>query len=195
MLGRDHRHFDAVSPALVLSNSEVGLGSLAVQTSVWTGGCTNLMVINERSTRKYHVGQRAELGEEVFKLLTDQTRRLTDAALWAQIGDICKGAFEQAQFDAVCDKLEATTKEDIGGDPAAVIELTAEKFQMSNEERGLVLKHLIKGSDLTRYGLHAAITRTAEDLESYDRASQFEVLGGKIIELPQNEWQELALAA
>jgi hypothetical protein len=43
--------------------------------------------------------------------------------------------------------------------------------------------------------LHAAVTRAAEDVESYDRASQLEVLGGEIIELAKSDWRELAMAA
>ena len=56
VLGKGHDRFDTVCPALVLSNSEVGFGSLSVETSVWTGGCSNLMVIRERSHRKTHLG-------------------------------------------------------------------------------------------------------------------------------------------
>lgn len=190
-----HVFFDTASPAMVLSNSEVGLGALSVRTSVFTHLCTNLAVVGERSTRKYHVGQRADIGEEVYALLSDSTRRLTDAALWAQIGDVVRGAFDRAQFDATCDKLAGAAEDKIGGDPVKIVDVTARRYMMSGSEQSSVLQHLIRGGDLTRYGLHAAITRAAEDLDNYDRASQFEQLGGKIIELPRNEWEELAKAA
>jgi hypothetical protein len=194
-LGRGHDRFHTLSPALVLSNSEVGAGALACQTSVWEGGCTNLMVISERSQRKYHIGGKHELGEEVYRMLSESTRRLTDAALWAQIGDVVRGAFDQARFDATVDKLVDSTKALIKGDPVKVIEVTARKFGFTDGERGSVLNHLIRSGELTQYGLQAAITRTAEDLESYDRASEFEAIGGKVIELPRAEWKELAEAA
>lgn len=190
-----HVFFDTVSPALVLSNSEVGLGALSVQTSIFTHLCTNLAVVSERSTRKYHMGRRMDFGDEVFALLSDQTRRLTDAALWAQIGDVVRKAFDQAQFDAIATKIGEASNDVIEADPVKVVEVTAKKFLFSSPEQSSVLQHLIKGGDLTRYGLHSAITRAAEDLDNYDRASQFEQLGGKIIELNQNEWKELAFAA
>ena len=47
-----------------------------------------------------------------------------------------------------------------------------------------MLKHLIKGGDLSAWALANAVTRAAADLESYDRATEFEALGGKVIELP-----------
>lgn len=192
---RGHQRFDTVSPALVLSNSEVGSGALNVQTSVWTGGCSNLMVIKERSMRKYHVGGRHEIGDEVYKMLSDNTKKLTDAALWAQLKDVVSGAFNQARFDAEVEKLKAATADEIEGDPIKVVEITAKKFGLQEEERNSVLKHLIQFGALNRYGLHAAVTRMSQDVESYDRATQLEALGGEIIELPKSEWKELALAA
>lgn len=188
---RGHARFDTVSPALILSNSEVGCGSLHVQASVYFGGCTNLTAIKEGSVRKYHVGGRHDLGEEVYAMLSNTTKKLTDAALWAQIGDVVKGAFDRARFDATCDRLAKATEDKIEGDPVKVVEVTAKKFGMNDDERGAVLRHLIQGGDLTKYGLHNAITRTAEDLASYDRASQFEQLGGTVVELPKSEWQQI----
>lgn len=196
-LGEGHTRFRTVSPAAVLSNSEVGAGTLQLQTSVWEGGCSNLMVISERSVRKYHMGARADIGDEVYRLLSDSTRRLTDAALWAQLGDVFGAAFDRAKFDAQCERLAAATQDEIkpDADPVKVVELTAKKFGLSDGERGSVLQHLIRGGDLSRYGLQAAVTRASQDVDGYDRASQLEELGGKIIELPRNEWAELAKAA
>ena len=195
-LGQGHHRVDTVSPALVLSNSEVGVGALSVQTSVWTSLCTNLVVINERSTRKYHVGARAEIGEQVYAMLSEGTRRLTDAALWAQLGDVVTAAFDQARFDATVEKIAATTRDKIEApDPVKVVEVTAKKFGLNDSERGSVLTHLIRGGDLTRYGLFNAVTRSAEDADDYDRASELERLGGKIVELPRGEWAEIAKAA
>jgi hypothetical protein len=194
-LGQGHARFDTLSPALVLSNSEVGFGALACQTSIWTHGCTNLMVVSERSARKYHIGGRHELGDDVFQMLSDTSRKLTDAALWSSIKDVVKAAFERAKFDATVEKLKQTTQNRIEGDVVKVVEVTAKKYGLNDTERSSILTHLIKGGDLTQYGLHGAITRTAEDLPNYDRASEFESLGGKIIELNKDDWSELALAA
>jgi hypothetical protein len=192
---KGHQRFDTLSPALTLSNSEVGDGALACQTSVFTGGCSNMMVIRERSARKYHVGGKHELGEDVYRMLSDATKKLTDAALWSQIADVVRAAFDVAKFDATCDKLAAAVEDKIDADPIKMVEVTAKKFGMSDGERNSVLRHLISGGDLTKYGLHSAVTRAAEDLDGYDRASQFEQMGGVIVELPKSEWRELVKAA
>jgi hypothetical protein len=191
-----HIFFDTISPAIIISNSEVGCGALAVETGVWTKVCTNMAISSQRSMRKYHVGSRADLGEEVMAMLSESTRRLTDAALWAQVRDVVSGAFDRARLEAYAkETLLPATEAQITGDPVKVVEVMAKKNGLQEAERTSVLRHLISGGDLTQYGLHAAVTRAAEDLPDYDRATEFERLGTKVIELPRSEWQVLAAAA
>ena len=45
------------------------------------------------------------------------------------------------------------------------------------------------------YGLVNAVTHYSQALDDYDRATEFEALGGKLIELPAQEWRQLAEAA
>jgi hypothetical protein len=190
-----HTIFDTLSPAIIVSNSEVGAGALSVQAGVYTKGCTNLATFAEKGMRKYHVGSRHDLGEQIMSMLSEQTRRLTDAALWAQLRDVVTAAFDEAKFQASCNEIAGLAQQKIEGDPLQTVDLSAKTFGWTQEEKGSVLKHLIQNGDLTRYGLFNAITRTAEDLADYNRASEFEVMGGKLIELNKNEWRQLAEAA
>lgn len=190
-----HTIFDTISPAMVITNSEVGLGATQVTAGVWTRACTNLAVFGERSMRKYHVGGRLQAGDEVHTLLSDQTKKLTDAATWSQIRDVVKGAFDEARFAAYAEELSGMSQQRITGDVTKTVELAARKFEFNEGERKSILTHLIEGGDLTKYGLFNAITRTAEDVEDYDRASEFERAGGKLVELGKHEWKVLAEAA
>lgn len=193
-MGSGHTIFDTLAPAITIGNSEVGFGTLYAKASVYTRQCTNMATFNENSVRKYHIGARLGDGDASFELMSDKTRRVTDAATFMQLADVVRGAFNQTQFDALADKLAETAGHKIEGDPVKVVEITAKKFGISDSEKSSVLKHLIEGADLSRYGLFNAITRTAEDLESYDRATEFENLGGKIIELPKSDWKAIAAA-
>lgn len=187
-----------MSPVITISNSEIGFGALSIQAGTFNSLCTNLATFGERSMRKYHVGQKfgefTEAGA-VYALLSDKTRRLSDAALWSQVADVVKGAFDIAKFDALIEKIKGTQENTISGDVPKVVELTAQRFGFNEGERKSVLDHLIRGGDLSQYGLHNAVTRTAEDLPDYDRATEFERIGGQIIELAANDFRELAKAA
>jgi hypothetical protein len=138
------------------------------------------------------VGGRAELSDDVYALLSDRTRTVTDQALWMQARDLVGAAFDRAKFEAITKKLIASRSDKIEGDVIEVIERATKTFSWTQGEKSSVLQHLIKGGDLSRYGLHAAVTRTAEDLDDYDRASEFEKLGGAIIELPKHDWEVLS---
>ncbi len=190
-----HEIFDTLTAAMVISNSEVGFGALSVETAIWTKACTNLSIFAQQSVRKYHIGARAELGEEMFKLLSEDTRKKTDVALWAQTKDVVKSAFDKAQFESNVRQISELVDQPIQGDPVKVVEVTAKRFGMNDQERTGVLRHLIKGGDLSRYGLLNAVTRTAEDVPDYDRATEFERFGGQIIGLDKKDWGVLANAA
>lgn len=190
-----HVIFDTVSPAIVISNSEVGMGALSVETAVWTRACTNLAIFAQRSMRKYHVGGKHQLTDGLVSLLSERTKRLSDAATWAQVTDVVKGAFDRARFDASIDEMIGMEAQPITGDVVKVVDLASKHFGVNEGEKSSILKHLIAGGDLSRYGLFNAFTRTAEDLESYDRATDFEHIGGQIIELAANDWKRIAEAA
>jgi hypothetical protein len=192
-----HVFFDTCSPAIIISNSEVGYGRLSVETGIFTKVCTNLATIAEGGMKRTHVGARHALteGEHMRELLTDETKRATDKAIWLQVRDVVKGAFDDVRFTNATQKLAGMAEQKIEGDPVKMIDLAAKRWTLNDGERNSVLKHLIEGGDLSRYGLFNAVTRTAQDLPDYDRASEFEKLGGKVIELPRQEWRELAEAA
>jgi hypothetical protein len=69
-----------------------------------------------------------------------------------------------------------------------IVEIVGKKLTLTEGERKGVLSRLIEGGDLTRYGLHAAITRASADVEDYDRASDLERIGGNVITLPRSDW-------
>jgi hypothetical protein len=191
-----HNIVRCLAPALTISNSEVGQGALAVMGGVYDQWCSNLASFGERSTRKYHVGGKHEIGgEETYALLSDQTRRITDQATWAQVADVVRGAFDRARFDALCEKIEKTQDDKIEGDPVAVVKLTTTRFGLSEGTGTSILRHLIEGGDLSRFGLYNAVTRASQDVEDYDDATAMERHGAQLIELPANEWKVLAVAA
>lgn len=191
-----HTIFDTCVPALTISNSEVGHGMLRVDTGVLTHACTNLAFFSQSGMRRRHVGAKHELlaADSIMELLSDDTRRATDRALWLQVRDVVRGAFDEARFDAQIARIRDTTDQKIEADPVKVVEFAAKRFSLNDGERTGVLRHLIEGADLSRYGLFNAVTRTAEDAPSYDRASELEHLGGQIIDLPASHWREIANA-
>lgn len=193
-----HTLFDTCAPAIILSNSEVGYGRLVVETGVYTRACTNLALFADGGMRRSHLGARHRLVEDVENIdhvLTDKTKKKTDEALWMQVRDVLAAAFDTARIGERLKLIEATSTRRIEGKVEKVVELAAKRFDLADGERESVLKHLIEGGSLTQYGLHAAVTRAAQDAPTYDRATELEYLGGRVVELPKNEWESMSLAA
>jgi hypothetical protein len=190
-----HVFFDTCSPAAILSNSEVGFGRLSIDHGVWTKVCTNMAVIAKAGMKHTHLGARHEASENLEAMLTDDTKRITAAAVMLQARDVLKAAFDEMRFSQVTEVMGKLAKIEVTKPAQDVVELIGKKIGATEVERASILQHLIKGGDLTAYGVFNALTRTAEDAPQYDRASQLEKAGGDLLELPATEWRELALAA
>lgn len=191
-----HTIVRVTSPAITISNSEVGFGALSIQGGVFDSFCSNLASFGERSMRRAHIGGKQSIADgELYTMLSDKSKRLDNAALWSKVRDVVKGVFDKALFDALCDKIEGSHADKIGGDVVKVVELSTKRLGLLEAEGKSVLRHLIEGGDLSRFGLYNAVTRMSQDVESYDRATELERIGAQVIELPKADWQVLAEAA
>lgn len=195
-----HKIFDTCAPAIILSNSEVGFGKLVIETGVYTRACTNLALFASGGMTRRHVGARHKLLEnadvsDLEDVLSAAAKKKTMEALWLQVRDVIAASFNEGTVKRRLEQIEASTQNKITAPVTKVIERVQERFLLSDGERESVLAHLITGGSLTQYGLQAAITRAAQDVESYDRSTEMEYLGGKVIELPRNDWAVLAEAA
>jgi hypothetical protein len=189
-----HTIVRVASPAVTISNSEVCCGALSIMGGIYDRFCSNLASFGERSMRKSHIGGRHQLVDDaMYAMLSDETRRKTDGALWAQVRDVVKATFERSRFDALVDKIEGAQADKIE-DAVKTVSLASKRLGFNETEGKSVLKHLIEGADLSRFGLYNAVTRTAQDVESYDRATDLERAGAQVIELPKHDWKELAIA-
>lgn len=195
-----HRIFETFAPALILSNSEIGFGRLLVETGVYTSACTNLALFAKGGFKRTHVGARHALTEnmdvaDLDEVMSSHTKAKTMEAMWLQVRDVIGSAFDPATVQKRVEALAATNENKITGKVEKVVEVVKEKFSLNETEGEAFLKHLIGGGNLSQYGISAALTRSAQDVDSYDRATELEYAGGAVIELPRNEWERIAEAA
>lgn len=184
-----HSIVRVVSPSATISDSEVGFGSANVEVGVYDSFCSNLASFGGRGIRRRHVGSKHELVGD-YTVLSDKTKQLTAQATVAQIGDMLRNTFDEKNFDKLVESISATKEQKIASDDVVeVVNMAGKRFGFNETETKSTLKHLIESGDLSRFGLYNAVTRAAQDVEDYDRASELEQVGGKIIDLPQSEWR------
>jgi len=187
---------DMVQAGIVISNSEVGRGSVNVEPLVYRLRCLNGMISPDFSLKKYHVGRAADESIDIaYEIYRDETLQADDRAFMLKVQDTVRSAVDQSKFELVVNRMKEAKNTFIEGDPVKAIEIVANKFGLNGEERGGMLRHLISGGDLSAFGMLNAITRLSQDVESYDRATELERMGGRVLILPKIEWAEIAKAA
>ena len=185
---------DVVQAGVVISNSEVGQGTLSVQPLLFRLVCRNGLIASDRALRKTHVG-RALGSDENITVFKDDTLQADDKAFFLKVRDVVQAAVSEATFLQAAQKMQKTLQIPLTGNPVKTVEVLSQRFTLNDTERAGVLRHLISEGDLSGYGLVNAVTHFSKEVEDYDRATEFEALGGKLIELPAKEWTELAQAA
>lgn len=182
---------DVVEAGVIISNSEVGLGSVSVAGLIWRLICLNGMKTSD-AYRRNHVGRKVEDNEALW---ADDTRKADDRAVLLKVRDMVRAAVDETNFRVQLSKLQGLTEGKITGSPERAIEVLAKKVGATDGERGGILRSLIEGADLSRWGIVNAITHQAHAVESYDRAVEFETMGGRLVDLPTTEWREILEAA
>ena len=62
---------------------------------------------------------------------------------------------------------------------------------LTEKEEGSILNALIRGGDVSAWGLLNAVTFQANTETDYDRAVELETAGGKLLALPAPEWSKI----
>jgi hypothetical protein len=152
-------------------------------------------MIRESAIRKAHLGRGArgqDAIEDAREYFRTETRQADDRAFFLKVQDATASMFDTSKFNGRIDQYREVSQRVIDADPVQVVEVTARRIGLNEGERSSVLQHLIRGGDMSQWGVANAVTRTAQDAESYDRATELESLGGDVVELSAGEWRTLA---
>lgn len=188
---------DTACAGVAIANSEIGQGAVSVAGLIYTFWCKNGCYSGVDLSRN-HVGRRASSDEQIYELLKDDTRAADDKALLLKLRDVVEAAVDQVRFTATLERFAATQDDKIEGSPVKAVEELSNKYQLNDIENAGILTSLLQDSarnGLSKYGLLNAVTKFSQTVEDYDRATELEQLGGKIIELSANDWQTIAQAA
>jgi hypothetical protein len=188
---------DTVQMGVVIANSEVGCGMIRVEPLIFRLVCLNGM-IRAHTLRRRHVGKRIT-GEDVLELESfyrTETMQADTRAFLLKVQDTVRHAFDEVFFL----KEVALLKEAAGVkieslDLMEVVTEVAKKFVMSKDEGQGILRNLIEGGDLSKWGLANAVTSLANgETVSYDRTVELERIGGQVIDLSPSEWKVISTA-
>ena len=173
---------DIVQAGFVVSNSEIGLGALKVEPLVYRLVCKNGMVSKDYAHKKYHTGRNVEDTDNAYELYSDETLKADDKAYFMKVQDIVSAAVDETKFMLAVDKMRQAKNIKTGDNPVETVEVLGDKYLLNKNERASVLRHFIMDEDFSQFGLVNAVTRTSQDVEDYNRATELERIGGTILE-------------
>lgn len=185
---------DIIQAGVVVSNSEVGHGSLRVEAMTYRLICLN-GAIHEAAIRKAHLGRGSrgqDAIEDAREFFRTETRIADDRAFFLKVQDAVAAMFDVTKFAARIDQYrDAADRRITHPEIPQVVEVVGNRYQLNDGEKKSVLRHLIEGGSLTAFGIGNAITRAAQDCDLYDRASDLESFGAKVFELKPDEWRAI----
>jgi hypothetical protein len=178
---------DAVQAGVIISNSEVGMGSVSVLPVVYRLRCLNGMIVADQGFKAYHVGRRVEDNAELW---ADDTRKADDRAVLMKVRDMIAHAVDAVRFRENVQRMQGLAGERVTGDPRKVVEVLSKRIGATEAESGGILRSLIEGGDLSAWGVLNAVTAQAHGAD-YDRSVELEQAGGALLTLGQGEWKRM----
>lgn len=175
------REGDVVQYGISIQNSEVGLGMLRVEPLIFRLVCSNGLIRSDEGLRQRHAGkvERTRIG-----VYSQETISQDDKAFWMKAVDQVRHMMRPETFHQITDRMRDTVEVRLT-DPQKAVKDVTQRHDLTSLEHQRVFEHLLADGDLTEWGLVNAITRTAHDTEvvtSYERATELERLGGKLLD-------------
>lgn len=187
------RKGDAVQAGFIVANSEVGLGSLRVEPLVYRLVCDNGMIAKDFGKKKYHAGRQIACEEDAYELYSDATLEQDDKAFFMKVQDIVRSAVDETRFNLITDRMKQAADSKIRNSTDEEIRILADKFLLNEEEQNEIMRQFFMGGDNTWYGLINAVTAASKEMETYERATDLERIGGDMLSMPFGSKKKLPI--
>ena len=191
---------DLMAQGVVIGNSETGHGSVTIAQLVWTLLCLNGMQTANKNRRAHLTSSRSD--GDTWAMLTDESKRLDNAALSSKLTDIVSHYASREMFESVLEQFRTAAADTVVNGMAAAqpaVEALGGVLKLSKAETSSVLDGLMqtiqqdgyRGQPLSRATMVNAITAAANKAEP-DSVSDWQQRGGKVLDMAPNQWAVVA---
>lgn len=192
---------DVMALGISISNSEVGMGSIMLKQLVWTLACLNGMVTN-KSLRQSHLTGARDLGDDIYAMLTDETKALDNAALAAKTKDVLIGMSQREELEKQVELFRRAADQTINGSGPEAVETLGGILNLTKGQTSSVLDGLMstiqqdgyRGHPISKATLVNAVTAVQHKVEA-DEVDDWQEMGAKVLNLPAEQWARVAAAA
>lgn len=153
-----------------IENSELGIGAFRITPELVVQICKNGLTIKAEALKSQHLG--AKLDEGVVRWSADTTDKAL-ALVTAQTRDAVKLFLSPEYVGAKIRELERAADVEVD-DPVETVEFVAKKLKYGEKQQADILRHFVKGSQLTAGGIMQAVSSVAQTVQDADLAAQME---------------------
>jgi len=196
---------DVMALGIGLSNSEVGMGSVAAWQLAWTLWCLNGCT-TENKTRSTHVT--SARGSDQWEMLTDEAKDADNHALSLKTRDVVLNFATRESFDVVLDKMGRAHDDVVNASAADAVAGVVKVLNLKKSDNTAILDGLMQtvgqpgfaGRPISRATMVNAVTAVANKVDP-DHVDEWHANGSKVLNLPASQWatirdaEPVALAA
>tara|TARA_R110002020_G_scaffold9522_7_gene37368 strand:- start:85 stop:1194 length:1110 start_codon:yes stop_codon:yes gene_type:complete len=178
---------DAVRYGVIISNSEVGSGAINVKPFIDRCVCDNGLIIADNSMRATHLTS-SQADGNLWSMLSDQTKSDDNRLLLKKVEDVVEHTANRENFEFQLDRLKEADGIVINK-PQEAVKVLKQTFNFTELEHDSILNNLMNRTDelagpVTKWTLSNAVTHLAHDTADYDKGIDYEVIGNRILDLP-----------
>ena len=179
---------DVVESGVIISNSEVGHGSVDVSPFLYRLLCDNGMKVNDARLNSRHLTSSQATIDGVYEILSDEAKELDSQALLAKVRDVVASTSDEVRFGQQVQKITDASGVKIKK-PKKVIEILENKFDLTKDEGENILENLMNRDDkqpmANLWSVVNSITALGNTIEDYDRGTKMQEIGGRLLDMPE----------
>jgi len=187
-LQREVNKGDVVESGVIISNSEVGHGSVNISPFINRLVCLNGMVVNDARLNSRHLTSSQATIDGVYEILSDEAKELDSQALLAKVKDVVLSTSDEVRFGQQVQKMTDASEVKIKK-PKKVIEILENKFDLTKDEGDNILENLMNRDDkqpmANLWSVVNSITALGNTMEDYDRGTKMQEIGGRLLDMPE----------
>mgnify|MGYP003114093668 FL=1 len=187
-LQREVNKGDVVESGVIISNSEVGHGSVNISPFINRLVCLNGMVVNDARLNSRHLTSSQATIDGVYEILSDEAKELDSQALLAKVKDVVLSTSDEVRFGQQVQKMTDASGVKIKR-PKKVIEILENKFDLTKDEGENILENLMNRDDkqpmANLWSVVNSITALGNTIEDYDRGTKMQEIGGRLLDMPE----------
>lgn len=180
------------SAGFIMSNSEVGMGFCEFMAFFTDHFCHNGVIFSKMVVADVKYAHRgARITTDFGLVMDDRIKRAEIESVRAVISEAAKTACSFDSYEEVKSVISSSIEKRIQGhNYSALLEGVGRQFQLNQQDVEQV-KAYFNPEDGNLFGVQAAVTRLAQESESYDRKIQLEGIGGQILAMSDRTWNSI----